>query len=198
MLPPIPNGVPVDALSAHSHARRSYALTLGRICPEKGQHLALQAAHRAERTLLIAGTVFPYAAHREYFAQQVAPLLDRQRRWLGAVGFARKRRLLSAARCLLIPSLIEETASLVAMEALACGCPVIAFPAGALRELVEPGVTGFLVRDVLEMAEAIGRADEIDPDTCRRVARDRFSLRQMTDGYIARYAALTGVRVAAE
>jgi glycosyltransferase involved in cell wall biosynthesis len=191
MLPPIPNGVPVDALSAHRHARRSYALTLGRICPEKGQHLALRAAHQAGVALLLAGTVFPYPVHEAYFAEQIVPLLDNRRRWIGAIGFDRKRRLLSAARCLLVPSLIEETASLVAMEALACGTPVIAFPAGALRELVEPGITGFLVHDEAEMAEAIGRAGDIDPAACRRIARERYSLERMTDAYLSRYAELT-------
>jgi glycosyltransferase involved in cell wall biosynthesis len=190
LLPPIPNGVPVEALAGQRHARRSFALMLGRICPEKGQHLALEAAHAAGVGLLLAGAVFPYIAHEEYFAAEVRPRLDRRRRWLGPVRFARKRRLLGAAKCLLVPSLAAETASLVAMEALACGTPVIAFPAGALAELVEPGRTGFLVHDVTEMAEAIGRAGEIDPELCRRTARERFSERRMTDAYLARYAAL--------
>ncbi len=190
LLPPIPNGVPVEALGGAVHARRGFALTLGRICPEKGQHLALEAAHRAGVPLLIAGAVFPYAAHQAYFAAGVAPRLDGARRWIGPVGFARKRRLLSAARCLLVPSLAEETASLVAMEALACGTPVIAFSAGALADLVEPGHTGFLVRDAAGMADAIGRAGEIDPDTCRRTARQRFSERRMIGAFLDRYAAL--------
>jgi glycosyltransferase involved in cell wall biosynthesis len=198
LLPPIPNGVPVDTLSAHRHASRGFALTLGRICPEKGQHLALAAAHAAGVPLLLAGEVFPYAAHQDYFAAEIAPRLDNRRRWIGAVGFARKRRLLSAARCLLVPSLAAETASLVAMEALACGTPVIAFPSGALADLVEPGRTGFLVRDAAEMAAAISRTDEIDPETCRRTARDRFSEQAMVDAYLACYAALVRRPVAAE
>ena len=92
-LPPIPNGVAVDALAAARHARRGFLLTLGRICPEKGQHLALEAAHAAQAPLLIGGAVFPYAAHQDYFATRVRPLLDRMRRFLGPIGFARKRRL---------------------------------------------------------------------------------------------------------
>jgi glycosyltransferase involved in cell wall biosynthesis len=197
LLPPIPNGVPLTALTAHRHARRGFALALGRICPEKGQHLALDAAHAADASLLLAGEVFPYAAHQGYFATAVAPRLDRRRRWIGAVGFVRKRRLLSAARCLLVPSLAEETASLAAMEALACGTPVIAFPAGALAEVVEHGRTGFLVRDAGEMAAAIRRTDEIDPEACRLAARERFSEQAMIDAYMACYASLAQRRATA-
>ena len=189
MLPPIANGVPVAALAAR-HARRGFAFMLGRICPEKGQHLALRAAHAAGVPLLLAGAAFPYPAHRAYFAGSVAPLLDARRRWIGPVGFARKRRLLTAARCVLIPSLAPETSSLVAMEAAACGTPVIAFRNGALPEIVRDGITGFLVDDTEAMARAIGRAAAIDPAACRAEARARFDLGRMTDAYLARYAAL--------
>ena len=121
ILSPIANGVPVSALGAHRHARRGFALMLGRVCPEKGQHLGLDAAHIAQMPLLMAGEVFPYAAHQSYFETEITPRLDAKRRWIGPLGFARKRRLLSSARCLLIPSLAAETSSLVAMEAAACG-----------------------------------------------------------------------------
>jgi glycosyltransferase involved in cell wall biosynthesis len=90
----------------------------------------------------------------------------------------------------LVPSLAPETSSLVAMEALACGTPVIAFPAGALAEIVEHGRTGFLVRDIGEMAAAIGRSEAIDPETCRAAARTRFSRDRMVEAYVARYRAL--------
>ncbi len=196
LLPPIPNGVAVERLSGARHARRSFALMLARICPEKGAHLALDAARAAGVPLLIGGDVFPYPEHQAYFADFVRPRLDRWRRFLGPVGFARKRRLLTAARCLLVPSLAAETSSLVAMEALACGTPVIAFPAGALAEIVEHGRTGFLVRDASEMAKAIDRCGMIDPEACRAAARARFSRARMVDAYLARYGALAA-RVAA-
>lgn len=195
VLAPIANGVPVAALGAARHARRGFALTLGRLCPEKGQHIALDAAHRAGIKLLVAGAAFPYSAHEDYVRREILPRLD-SGRLIGPVGFARKRRLLSAARCLLIPSLAPETSSLVAMEAAACGTPVIAFPAGALPEIVRDGVTGFLVRDTDEMARAISRAHEIDPETCRRVARERFSQAAMTDAYLRLYDRLALAAVA--
>lgn len=187
---PIPNGVPVAALGAARHARRGFALTLGRLCPEKGQHLALDAARMAGVPLLIAGEAFPYPAHQDYVRDEITPRLGDGARLLGAVGFARKRRLLAAARCVLIPSLAAETSSLVAMEAAACGTPVIAFASGALPEIVEDGVTGFLVKDTAGMAAAIGRVGAIDPAACRRVARDRFSDDRMTEAYLRLYRRL--------
>jgi glycosyltransferase involved in cell wall biosynthesis len=193
LLPPIENGVPVAALQAR-HARRRFALMLGRVCPEKGVHLAIDAAKLADVGLLIAGEVFPYEEHVRYFRQQVQPRLDARRRFLGPIGFARKRRLLTAARCLLVASLVDETSSLVAREAAACGTPVVAFPRGALRETLEHGRTGFLVEDVAGMAEAIHRAPEIEPEICRAIARERFSLEQMVERYFESYSLLTSAR----
>ena len=193
LLPPIPNGVDVEALQAR-HARRAFALFLGRICPEKGVHLAIAAAREAKVPLLIAGEVFGYPDHLRYLETEVRPHLGPSCRYLGPVGFARKRRLLSAARCLLVPALAPETSSLVAREALACGTPVVAFPAGALAETIEPGRTGFLPTDVAGMAGAIGRAGSIDPAECRRVARTRFSHRTMVAAYLALYGRLASDR----
>jgi glycosyltransferase involved in cell wall biosynthesis len=192
LLPPISNGVSSFLLRGPRHARRGFALMLSRICPEKAPHLALEAAHLARVPLLIGGQLFGYETHRRYFCEQVMPKLDRHRRYLGPVGFARKRRLLSAARCLLAPSLVPETASLVAMEALACGTPVIAFPQGALVEVVEDERTGFLVRDASEMAEAIARAPLVDHEHCRQAARQRFSADLMIEAYTAAYQRLAG------
>lgn len=189
MLPPISNGVAVDAL-CRRHARRRFALVLARICPDKGVHLALDAARRAGTPLVVAGEVFPYADHERYFRDEVQPRLGERRRFVGPLGFDRKRRFLSAARCLLIPSLAPETSSLVAMEALACGTPVIAFPSGALGEIVEPGRTGYLVRNVEEMACAIRRVHLLDPADCRAAARRRFSLARTTAEYLALYRRL--------
>lgn len=196
MLPPIPNGVPVAALGALRPRRCKYALMLARICPEKGIHLALDAAHAAGVPLLVAGEVFPYPSHQQYFHDKILPRLDRLRRYVGPVGFARKRRLLAAARCLLVPSLVAETSSLVAMEAAACGTPVIAFRNGALPEVVEDGRTGYLVDGVASMADAIGRTGAISPDDCRATAQRRFGMERMAGAYLDRYQALAQRRAA--
>ena len=120
----------------------------------------------------------------------VLPLLDGKRRFIGRAGPARKRRLLAAARCLLLPTLAPETSSLVAMEALASGTPVVAYPSGALPDIVEDGVTGFLVRDPAEMGEAIAACDTLDPERCRAVARERFGLERMVGQYLETYGRL--------
>jgi glycosyltransferase involved in cell wall biosynthesis len=185
----VENGVDLDALWPGG-PRQAYALALGRICPEKGFHRALAACRRARAPMLLAGQVFPYPDHERYFHDQIAPLLDAERRFIGPVALARKRQLLAAARCLLVPSEAPETSSLVAMEALACGTPVIAFGAGALVEIVEHGRTGYVVADEAEMAAAIVRAPGIDPAACRRAAEQRFSAEVMTARYLHLYRRL--------
>jgi glycosyltransferase involved in cell wall biosynthesis len=190
LLPPIPNGVDTDAYRP-GPAREPYALVLGRVTPEKGFHHALRAARMAGSPLIAAGRVFPYEAHRRYFDAEIAPHLDALRRWAGPVEGAEKRRLIAQARCVLIPSTAPETSSLVAMEALASGTPVIAFRTGALPEIVQHGTTGLIVDTVEEMAEAIRTVGAIDPAACRRAACARFSLARTTDAYLDLYARLT-------
>jgi glycosyltransferase involved in cell wall biosynthesis len=189
LLPPIENGVPVRALDCRV-GKRAFALALGRICPEKNPHDALQAGRIAGIPVLLAGQVFPYELHQSYYQRAVVPLLDALRRFIGPVGFERKRRLLAAARCLLLPSLAPETSSLVAMEALACGTPVVAYPNGALPDIVEHAATGFLVRSPREMAEAIRACDAIPPERCRAAARDRFSAETTIRRYFDVYGQL--------
>ncbi|HEX5412588.1 MAG TPA: glycosyltransferase [Terriglobia bacterium] len=189
LLPFIKNGVPVNAFRAQTRKRR-FALVLARVCPEKGIHLAIDAAAAAGMPVVVGGEVFPYNAYQRYFSEEIAPRLNGKARFLGPVGFRRKRRLLSRAKCVLIPALAPETSSLVAMEALASGTPVVAFAAGALPEIVEDGVTGFLVSSKRQMAAAIRRVKFIDPRRCRRAAVDRFSSEDMVRRYLELYAEL--------
>jgi glycosyltransferase involved in cell wall biosynthesis len=187
-LPEIENGVASDLLeSSRAIRKREFAVSLGRICPEKGFHLALRAAKEARVPLLLMGQVFPFETHQRYFAEEIAPQLDVHRRFLGPITLQRKRRLLSAAKCLVVPSLVPETSSLVAREALACGTPVVAFDRGALRDVICHGKTGFIVRDEKELADAIRACASLDPADCRQIARERFSSERMVDNYLASY-----------
>lgn len=189
LLPPIANGIDVDAYRPMPDPQ-DYALVIGRVAPEKGFHDAIEAARRARVPLRAAGQVYRYPAHRRYFEEEVVPRLDADRRWLGPVAGATKRRLLAEAACVLIPSTAPETSSLVAMEALASGTPVIAYRAGALPDLVEDGVTGFVVDDVAAMAQAIGRVGAIDRAACRAAACRRFPLVRTTGAYLDLYRRL--------
>ena len=188
-LPANPNGVRLDRLWP-ARRKRNFALMLGRICPEKGFDHALRAAHRADMPLWIAGELFAHPEHVRYYNHSIVPLLDARRRYLGPIGWDRKRRLLAAARCLLVPSIVPETSSLVAMEALACGTPVIAFRSGALPEIVTHGQTGWLVSDTEEMAQAMRDLDQLSPKACRREAELRFSARAMVQRYLQTYRRL--------
>jgi CelD/BcsL family acetyltransferase involved in cellulose biosynthesis/glycosyltransferase involved in cell wall biosynthesis len=194
LLAEIENGVDLDRLRPRDVVG-DYALVLGRICPEKGQHLALQAASRAGVPLVVAGKVFGFAEHEEYFATQVVPRLAPPHRFIGAVAGEDKARLLAGACCVVVPSIVDETSSLVAMEALACGTPVVAFRRGALVDLVDHGETGFLVDTIGELAQAIGAADQLDRARCRAVAESRCSLARMCERYLARYQQLATTKM---
>lgn len=190
----IPNGVVMPPLLSPS-ARQGYAVVLARICPEKNAHSALEAGTRAGIRVLLAGQVFPYPEHLRYFHELVEPLLDPARnplghRYLGPVDARQRQHLLAGARCLLHPTLAPETSSLAAMEALAAGIPVIAYPSGALPEIVDDGVTGFLAGDVGEMARAIARTSEISRQACCAAAEQRFHADHMIRSYFDLYHAM--------
>jgi glycosyltransferase involved in cell wall biosynthesis len=167
--------------------RGNYALAMGRICPEKGFHLAIDAAQRAGIKLLLAGTVYGYPEHMQYFQSMIAPRLGREVCLIGNVGGEHKIRLLTGAKCLLQPSLVAETSSLVAMEAMACGTPVIAWNNGTLPEIIREHRTGFLVTSVEQMADAIAQVNSIDPLACRREAERHFSSDRMLSEYLDLY-----------
>jgi len=186
----IPNGVRIDRLYPEG-VRENYVLAMGRICPEKAQHLALDAATHCGRPLLLAGQVFPYPEHLEYFDLQIKPRLASDHSLIGPVAGTRKRHLLARAHCVVIASQVPETSSLVAMEALACGTPVVALRVGALPEIIENGRTGWLVESPGELPAAIEAASHIRREDCRRVAEQRFSAERMTRAYLEMYEQLT-------
>jgi len=182
----IDNGVD---LTRYQPGRRhgKYGMVLGRICPEKGIDIAIRACKAAGVGLLIGGRVYGYEDHQQYFAAEIEPLLGRGCRFLGELDCTRKSRLIAAAQCLLAPSLAPETSSLVAMEALASGTPVIAFRSGALPDVVEHGITGWIVESECEMTEAIARAPLIDRSRCRLAAVQRFDQNRTIREYFSLY-----------
>ena len=190
LLAPIRNGVDV-AHYAPGRAR-DYLLFLGRMCPEKGVEAAIDATARAGARLLLAGELYPYPDHQAWFAERIAPRLGPHARWLGAVTGAPKARLLAGARAVLVPSLVAETGSLVTMEALASGAPVIGSDLGEIPNLIEEGVTGFVTPpgDASAMAAAIARVGTLSRAAARAAALRRFPVGRTTDAYIALYARL--------
>jgi glycosyltransferase involved in cell wall biosynthesis len=161
-----------------------HVLWLGRFCLEKGPHIAIEVASRAGMPLVLAGQVYPFSYHEQFFSSSVRPHLDGRRvRLLERPNLAEKVELLRKARAVVIPSLVDETSSLVAMEAMACGTPVIAFRRGGLAEVVRHGETGFLVDTIDEMVEALARTAEIDPLACRRHVESRYSAARMARNY---------------
>lgn len=185
----IENGVPLNSFHpARADRKGQYVLYMGRICPEKGVHLAMDAAQATGVPCWIAGTTFAYSSHQQYFQEFIFPRLKKgKHRFLGAVGGRRKQHLLAGAKCLLVPSSAPETSSLVAMEAFACGTPVIAFRAGALCEIVKHGDTGFLVGCIEEMVDAIRSLDSLSSSRCRADAEARFSADRMVNEYFQLY-----------
>jgi glycosyltransferase involved in cell wall biosynthesis len=189
----VENGIALPPFNP-GESREAYALAMGRICPEKNQHTALEAGTRAGIPVYLAGKIFPYREHREYFERKIQPLLDGPNpghRFLGPLTLDGKQRLLARARCLLHPTLAPETSSLVAMEALAAGTPVIAYRSGALPGIVEDGRTGVLVGSAEEMAATMGALDRISPLDCRRAAEQRFTRERMVRDYFELYRQLT-------
>jgi glycosyltransferase involved in cell wall biosynthesis len=185
MLRVVENGIDLSRFTPGAVQGRDSLLWLGRICEEKGPHVALDVAQAAGMPIVIAGEVYPFRYHQEFFEREVKPRLERNQRaqFVRSPNLQEKLELLRGTSALLISSLIDETSSLVAMEAMACHTPVIAFRRGALPEVVEDGVTGFLVDTVEEMVAAVRRVGEIPSRSCRERVEREFSAVRMAEDY---------------
>ena len=182
------NAIDVESFP-FSEDKDRYLLFLGRIAPEKGPHLAIEAARKLGMRLKIAAKVD--RADRAFYHDVVEPLIDgEQVVYLGEADGARKRELYRRAYCLLMPLCWEEPFGLVMAEAMACGTPVVAFARGAAPEIVVDGETGFLVNDVDEMVQAVKRVDRIHPARCRQHISDHFSPPVMASRYLTVYRAI--------
>ena len=188
----VPNGIVLERFPLRER-KDDYLLWMGRICEEKGTHLAIEIARQAGKPLVIAGDVYPFRYHQRYFDERVLPhLRDREASccFVGPQTFAQKVRLLRHARAVLITSQCAETSSLVAIEAMACGTPVMGFRRGAIPEVVAHERTGFVVDTPAQMAAAVARAGEISPRACRRHAETNFAAGRMADDYERLYGRL--------
>lgn len=184
----IHHGIPIDDFPFDATGGNDL-LFYGRIHPDKGAAEAIEASCRAGRRLIMAGIV----QDEDYHRRSVLPALDGERvRHIGAVGGAARGELLGSARALLHLINFDEPFGLSVVEAMACGTPVIATRRGSMPELIDHGVTGFLVDTLDEAVEAIGRVGEIDRAACRAAAVSRFSVDRMADNYLDLYRSLVG------
>jgi glycosyltransferase involved in cell wall biosynthesis len=164
-------------------------LFFGRIHPDKGAAEAIAAARRAGRRLVMAGIV----QDQDYHNEHVAPALDdRSVIYRGALGGLARAKALGSARALLHLVNFDEPFGLSVVEALACGTPVIASNRGSMPELIDHGVTGFLVDSIDAAVDAIDRIDAIDRAACRAAVAGRFTADRMADRYLDLYRSILG------
>ncbi len=162
---------------------------LGRFMPEKGAHLAIDAAKKAQVPLVLAGVIDRHSKiSMDYFEQVIKPQIGKdQITYIGPVNMRQKNNLFGRARGFLNPIEWEEPFGMVMIESMAMGCPVISFARGAASEIIADGETGFLVSTVDEMVSAIVKIDEIDRNAVRTYVEQNFSSQAMAKNYIEIY-----------
>ncbi len=182
------HGLP-ESLLTPQPVQPEYLAFLGRICPEKRPDRAIAIAHASGMKLRLAAKVD--RADTAYYDTAIRPLLDGvQATLIGEIDEAAKPRFLSGAHALLMPIDWPEPFGLVMIEAMACGTPVIAYDCGSVPEVVEDGVTGFIVRSEAAAVAAVGRLHLLDRARIRARFVERFSARRMAEDYLAIYRAL--------
>jgi len=184
----IHHGIPIDDFPFDPTGSEDL-LFFGRIHPDKGAAEAIAAARASDRRLVMAGIV----QDEGYHAREVAPHLDGDRvRYLGAIGGTQRTDTLGHARALLHLINFDEPFGLSVVEALACGTPVIATRRGSMAEIIDHGVTGFLVDSLDEAIATIPRTADLDRTACRQSIADRFTIDHMADRYLALYREILG------
>jgi glycosyltransferase involved in cell wall biosynthesis len=180
------HGLPRDLLRFEPEPRGGYLAFLGRVSPEKRPDLAIEIAKRAGVPLRIFAKVD--RVDELYFQQKIAPLLDHALvEFVGEIDDTAKQRALGDALGLLFPIDWPEPFGLTMIETMACGTPVIAFRRGSVPEVLEHGLTGFIVDSVEEAVEAVGRVSSLDRHAIRRRFEERFTAERMARDYLALY-----------
>ena len=195
---PVPNlgwvgtvlhGMPADLLCPVANGG-DYLAFLGRISPEKGIDRAIRIAQRAGIKLKVAAKIGE--EDRTWYEREMAPLLEGGVEFIGEIDDAQKPEFLSNARALLFPIAWPEPFGLVMIEAMACGCPVIAFPLGSVPEVIEDGLTGFIVENEEQAVAALGRIGTLDRTAIRARFEQRWSAKRMAGDYVGIYKKLAG------
>ncbi len=189
------HGLPLGLYSLHPEPKDYFAF-VGRISPEKRADRAIEIAKACGVPLRIAAKVD--AADRAYFESTIEPLLDDPLvTFIGEIGEQEKDDFIGYARALLMPIDWPEPFGLVMIEAMACGTPVIAYGHGSVPEIIDEGVTGFIVHDQEQAIAAAKNIDRIDRRRCRQVFEQRFAARVMARQYLDVYRQLVDARIPA-
>jgi len=187
------HGLPQDLFRFHAEPG-SYLAFLGRASPEKRVDRAIEIAKRVGMPLKIAAKVD--SADRRYFKREIEPLLnDPHIEWLGEISDKDKDEFLGNAYALLFPIDWPEPFGLVMIESMACGTPVIAYACGSVAEVMDDGVTGFVVNEIEEAVEAVRRVRHLSRARCREVFEKRFTASRMAGDYIDVYTRLADFRM---
>jgi glycosyltransferase involved in cell wall biosynthesis len=183
------HGLPEKLLTPRP-VKRDYLAFLGRISPEKGIDKAIRIAAAAGMKLKVAAKVD--RADQDYYDREIRPLLGAGHvEFVGEINDAQKPDFLSGAHALLFPIDWPEPFGLVMIEAMACGTPVIAFNRGSVPEVMDDGISGFIVEDEAGAIAALGRLGELDRARVRQQFERRFTARRMAEDYIDAYELLT-------
>ena len=181
------HGMPMDLYDIGPGG--DYLAFVGRVSPEKRLDRAIEIAGAAGLPLRIAAKVD--RADHPYFTSVIEPMLARSCvEFLGEIGDADKRQLLRHARAMLFPIDWPEPFGIVMIEAMACGTPVIAFDAGSVREVIDDGVTGYIVDSIPDAIDAVGRLDRLHRTTIRDVFESKYTSARMAHDYLQLYRTL--------
>jgi glycosyltransferase involved in cell wall biosynthesis len=183
------HGMPANLLTPQP-VKQEYGAFLGRISPEKGVDRAIKIAGKAGLKLKIAAKVDN--ADKEYYDTKIKPLIQGNPdvEFIGEINDAQKPEFLSGAHALIFPINWPEPFGLVMIESMACGTPVVAFNCGSVPEVIDPGLTGFIVNDIDEAAAAVGKIHTLDRGRVRATFDRRFTARRMAEDYVDLYETL--------
>jgi glycosyltransferase involved in cell wall biosynthesis len=187
------NAIPTDEYPFRRN-KEDFALWLGRMSPEKGGHIAIDAAREAGWHLVMAGKCNE-PEEKRYFDTEIAPRLGADIEWTGEADTQRKKDLLSRASCLVFPIQWEEPFGIVMVEAMACGTPVVALRRGSVPEVIVHEITGYVCDRAAQLPAFLKRAELIDPQDCRDHATDHFDCSNMVAGYEGVYGELMELKV---